>query len=162
MVCQEPGDLTLFILKLLTKSSDGEVGFIFYVARVVVALTMDCVEGVILVSDVLEASEGILWATVIGPSIIAICFLTVLGGLAIRVGLSASQKRKRKSRFFVIFKTINVIFAIALTGGVVYGWDELDIINDQEASKMFLVVSLGIDILMDPIELIISLCIFCC
>jgi hypothetical protein len=71
---------------------------------------------------------------------------------------SDDQVQKRKNRFFLEFKIINLIFAAVIVAGTIYGKDEIDLSN---RGHILLIVSLGLDAIFDPIDLIVGIILMC-
>lgn len=168
--CEDPADFTILLLKVLAACVSVEVRFLLYFCRCFLGLCMTLAESLILLFglDVFEtAGTGVQIGALcafMGTFIVGGSILGLLAGSMFLHGSTAEDNQRRKNKFFLTFKVINVIFTAFVTAVTVYSWETLDIknlFNPPEAAKIFVVFSLGLDILFDPIEMVIGFCIFC-
>ena len=160
-ICSDPVDLTLLALKLVSKCVAFELRFAFILIRAVIGISLDTFELIILSESVLkeytEDNIGLEIGLILGISVLTIIALIIVSFMAVPVfSLDTVDKRKAKNRFFITFKTINLIIALIALAGTIYGREKIVI---EEWTHIFLLVSMGMDVLMDPIELIIGCCI---
>lgn len=170
MCCQDPLDFSLWILKVAARCCGKEMRALIYLLRGLIGIIYDFAEATLLATDVLfkDMDDAVVLIVAIVVMLIfficAMITLAVLWGLAGQDNLDDDVRRVRYNRYFLAFKLTNIIFAGILTAGAVYKWEEFDIENlfkEPDAAKIFLVVSLGVDILFDPFELLIATCIHC-
>jgi hypothetical protein len=166
-LCSDPVDFSLLILKILAKCCKGSLSFLFYALRAALGLLIDGIE-IMLLSFVL--GKKIEDNKDLGTSLeIALGFLVSFGFIAISILIgyvligifsdeSDYQVQKRKNRFFLGFKIINLIFAAVIGAGTIYGKDEIDLSN---RGHILLIVSLGLDAVFDPIELVVGSIMMC-
>ncbi|KAL4231201.1 hypothetical protein ACF0H5_008783 [Mactra antiquata] len=171
-MCDDPTDISLWILKVLGKCLGGEMAGFMYLMRAGFGLALDYAETIILAVDILDVfAEDDTTIKIVTLSIMGVMFISSISligwlyGGVIQDGIDEDTRQRRFNRFFIVFKTVNVVFAAILTAGAVYGWEELDIQNllkdPIDGAKVFFVVSLGLDVLFDPFELLIGACIYC-
>lgn len=166
-LCSDPVDISLLVLKILAKICKGSVSFLFYALRAALGLLFDGIE-IMLLSEVLrnlrDENPDLETSLTIG-----LVFLVSFGfiGISLMIGYvlvgifsdeSEDQVRSRKNKFFLVFKIINLVFAAAIGGVTIYAKDEIDFSNRQH---IFLLVTLGLDALFDPIELLIGSIVMC-
>jgi hypothetical protein len=162
-------DISLLVLKVFSSClGDNDISFVFYVIRVLFGLIFDGAEMLLVKTTVLNELTKDNYNLDIGSTlaivfmfIISLTIVSVLGGMvfgSVDSVLDEEKMKIRKNRFFIAFKTTNILFAIVIGAGTVYGRDELDF---DKWEHIFLIVSLGLDVLFDPIELIIGCCVCC-
>lgn len=163
--CSDPVDISLLVLKIFSKCFGAELSFLFYAIRVLFGLILDGAEMLVVKTSVLKDLTEDNYNLDVGSNIaiglmfsISLIIVAVLGGMVMQSGLDDDEVQTRKNRFFIAFKTTNILFAIVIGAGTLYGRDQLDF---GKWEHIFLLVSLGLDILFDPIELIIGCCVCC-
>jgi hypothetical protein len=164
-LCSDPADISLLVLKVFSSCLGGDLSFLFYAIRVLFGLILDGAEMLVLkttvLKDLTEDNDNLDFGSNIAIALmfsISLIIVAVLGGMVLQSGLDEEEVQIRKNRFFIAFKTTNILFAIVIGAGTVYGRDELDF---DKWEHIFLIVSLGLDVLFDPIELIIGCCVCC-
>ena len=162
-LCSDPVDLSLLTLKLVSKCLAAELRFVFVLCRAAIGISLDGFELVILTESVLKEytkdNIGLEIGLILGISVLTIAALIIVGCMAVPVlSIGNSDKQRATNRFFITFKTVNLILALIILAGTIYGRENID---TETATHIFLIVSLGMDVLMDPIELIIGCCKLC-
>ena len=162
-VCSDPVDLSLLALKLVSRCVAAELRFVFVLCRAVIGISLDTFELVVLSTSVLKEytddNIGLEIGLTLGISVLTIIALIIVSCMAVPVlSLDTVDKQKAKNKFFITFKTVNLIIALIALAGTIYGREKIVF---EEWTHVFLLVSMGMDVLMDPIELIIGCCIVC-
>lgn len=159
-LCEDPVDFSLFVLKLASKCFGGELGFVFFMCRAAIGIALDGAELIILqtsvLDDITKDNTGLDIGLTLAAVLLMVGALLIIGwqaGAALQDGIDDSEKRRRVNRFFLTFKTVNSTLALIILAGTIYGRDY--IVTDK-AEQMFLLVSLGLDLLFDPFELILG------
>jgi hypothetical protein len=127
-----------------------------YASRVFIGLGLDGTEILVLktsvISDLTKGNDAV--DAGLGVMVfVCMTIIGILGGLVIQPRISKESLQRRKNIFYLAFKTINVVFAVFISIGTIYGRDQLDF-NRWE--HIFLVVSLGLDVLFGPFEMILG------
>lgn len=165
-LCDDPVDLSMLFLKLFSKCLGTELRFVFVLCRAAIGISLDGFEMFILQSSVLkefyEDNTGLeigLMFAAIGLTIAALIIVSIQAVPVLIVWIGESEKKKYINRFFITFKTVNLILAVIILAGTIYG--RTYIVTDK-VEHIILLVSLGLDILLDPFELIFACCKVCC
>ncbi|KAL4231914.1 hypothetical protein ACF0H5_009490 [Mactra antiquata] len=173
MGCQDPTDITMLVLKIMGKCcGGGDVKYWFCLCRGLCGLVFDLAEAIILMTGILDvATEG--FNTVSTALMITFFVLYGVGTLTLVFMWWGAQfesedddeKRKKFNRFFMVFKCTNLICATILAVLAGINWEKLDIENlfkqPIDGTKVFFVVGVGMDVLFDPIEVLIASCVMC-
>ena len=160
-------DLTMLILKLASKCLPAELAilrFVFVLCRAAIGISLDGFELIILTESVLKEytkdNIGLEVGLIFGISALTIAALLIVTYMAVPVfHLGTQDKQRAVNRFFITFKAVNLTLALIILAGTIYGRENID---KEVATHIFLLVSLGLDVLMDPIELIFGCYKVCC
>ena len=160
-LCEDPKDLSMLILRLATKCLPKKLEifrYVLYLCRAVIGISLDGVELIILKSVLAEYTKdniGLDVGLILGISALTIASIIVVTYTALPVlrleTPETPDKQRAVDRYFNTFKAVNLTLTLIILAGTIYGRKNIDI---EEASHIFLLISLGLDVLMDPIELI--------
>ena len=145
-------DLSVFILTPILQFYMKNLKMAPYMIRAIAGFCFTFAEGFIVLFDLLDDEEEILMISLIcaGIFLVFLAITMLLGIIAIRdVG------DKFVGIFFFVFKIMNLLMAMAILAGTVIGKEELGL---SKWHHVALVVCMGIDIVFDPLELIIACC----
>jgi hypothetical protein len=162
-LCSDPADLLLLVLTSLGKPCQGNVSHYMYCVRVFNCLIIDFAE-MAIISSVLSQQKDNMGLSVVliflhSFGIIAACILISQVLVVIcSVDASNEQIQKQKNKLFVVFKTINIFFVAVVGACTIYVKAQIHLNNN---GHIFLIVCLGLDAFLDPIELIIGSIIMC-
>ena len=154
----------MLILRLATKCLPKKLEifrYVLYLCRAVIGISLDGVELIILKSVLAEYTKdnigldvGLIFG-IIALTIAAIIVVTYTALPVLRFETPETQetldKQRAVDRYFNTFKAVNLTLTLIILAGTIYGRKNIDI---EEPSHIFLLISLGLDVLMDPIELI--------
>ena len=160
-LCEDPKDLSMLILRLATKCLPKKLEifrYVLYLCRAVIGISLDGVELIILKSVLAEYTKdniGLNIGLIFGISALTIASIIVVTYTALPVlrleTPETPDKQRAVDRYFNTFKAVNLTLTLIILAGTIYGRENIDI---EEATHIFLLISLGLDVLMDPIELI--------
>lgn len=155
-MCEEPTDVILFIAEQLTKCLPDPFRFAVYIFRILLSLVLDFAFAAKIYSDILEEyfSEEVHdspWPYVGYAGFYVLC-MSVL----VYQGFRLAKEKLPKRTFMLTFKAIDLFLAGLNAAGVIVGRDDLDF-NDWQT--IVVVAVTGLDVVVDPIEIIIYCCV---
>ena len=164
-LCEDPVDLSMLILKIASKCLPADLEifkYVFVLCRAAIGISLDGFELIILKSVLEEYTKdniGLDVGLILGICALTIAALLIVSCMAVPVfHLGTQDKQRAVNRFFITFKAVNLTLALIILAGTIYGRENID---KEESTHIFLLVSLGMDVLMDPIELVFGCCKVC-
>lgn len=156
MFCLEyPMDISVFLLTMLKKTFLKGFDLLPYIVRAIGGFIFTFAEGFVMISELLEGHDVQLEITYscAGLYVVLLVILAIIGVIAVK-----TDDDRKIGIFFVVFKIMNLFMALIIGAGIVYGREQLGFSKWLHTA---LVVCVGIDIVIDPIEIIIFFCGYC-
>lgn len=156
MFCLEyPMDISVFLLTVLKKTFLKGFEILPYILRAIGGFIFTFAEGFVMISEMLKGKDVKMEITYscAGLYVVLLVILAIIGIIAVK-----TDNDRMIGIFFVVFKIMNLFMALIIGAGVVYGKDNLGLSNWHHTA---LVICVGIDIVIDPIEIIIFFCGWC-
>lgn len=153
--CDDPMDISVFVLNLFMKYFAKKFKMAAYVARAIGGFCFIFAEGFVVIYELLKCVKQQLAIAFIcaGIYVVLLVILLVIGYSAVK-----NDDYKRVRIFFLVFKIMNFVMALIIGGGTLYGKGQL---NFSYWLHIALIVCIGLDVVIDPIEIIMFCCWWC-
>lgn len=151
-VDNDPADFSMWILKLIICGSDKNSKNARLLLRIVIGFLVELLEYIVFIVDLLSCPKIDLtyMLLILLPILVGLLILTVF------LKKYATDPSMESQRYFLAFKIWSSLVGLFLENGVVVLREHIDSTNWVHIS---LITLAGVDVIMDPIEI---LCFGCC